>query len=267
MVKLIASDLDGTLLDNNKQLPEGFFEFLDELYEKGIRFAAVSGRQYYSAEEVFLPRRDKMLFIAENGGIAFDCGKMIYSHPLTKEEILAILDTVASLHDKGVRAELSGEKGAWLLDADYDFTERVSMYCRKDRVFKIKDWSEAINSDNIIKIAVYDPNAEKGAFEILKKNHPDLEVILSAQVWVDVVGGGVSKGRAVKEMMDYLGASFDEAMTFGDYLNDYSMMGVCKYSCAVENAHPDLKAAASMIVPSNADNGVVKTIKQVIGMN
>ena len=69
MIKLIATDLDGTLLDNNGELNEEFNHVFNELYKKGITFMAASGRQYPALETLFESVKDKMMFIAENGTI------------------------------------------------------------------------------------------------------------------------------------------------------------------------------------------------------
>ena len=266
MIKLIASDLDGTLLNDKKQLPDGFFDFLDTLSQNGLSFAAASGRQYYSVEEVFAPVRDKMLFIAENGGIAFDGGKMIYSHPLDNSDILRIAETIDGLYRKGVRMELSGENAVYLFGNDTEFIDRVKVFCGKGRVKVVNSWQEALSLDKIIKIAIYDEDAENRSYPLLKELEPNLNVILSAAVWVDVVGGDVSKGRSLRELMAYVGADYDETMAFGDYLNDYEMIKQCKYGFAVENAHADLKKAAAYIAPSNNDNGVIKSICKIAGI-
>ncbi|WP_300888207.1 HAD-IIB family hydrolase, partial [uncultured Clostridium sp.] len=67
MIKLIATDMDGTLLNSNNEIQEGFYEVFDELQEKKIIFAAASGRQYYNLLERFKGIEDKIMFIAENG--------------------------------------------------------------------------------------------------------------------------------------------------------------------------------------------------------
>ena len=70
MIKLIATDMDGTLLNSNNQIQEGFYEIFNELQKKEIIFAAASGRQYYNLLERFNGIEDNMMFIAENGTFA-----------------------------------------------------------------------------------------------------------------------------------------------------------------------------------------------------
>ena len=70
MIKLIASDLDGTLFKPHGVLPDETFNLIERLYEKGITFAPASGRQLPNLLQIFKPVLDKIAIIAENGGVA-----------------------------------------------------------------------------------------------------------------------------------------------------------------------------------------------------
>ena len=86
MIKLVASDLDGTLLLNGAQsLPEELFPLIKELKELGILFVAASGRQYANMKRMFAPVVDDMAFIAENGGLAIQNEKVLYQDSFPKE--------------------------------------------------------------------------------------------------------------------------------------------------------------------------------------
>ncbi|MCI7767186.1 MAG: HAD family hydrolase [Oscillospiraceae bacterium] len=239
-------------------MPEGFFELVEKMQEKGVVFVAASGRQYYGVERVFEPVKDKMMFIAENGGIAFEHGKCVYSLPMADEGVLEILRSAGELYGKGVRVLLSGEKSAYVSDSDPEFAESCGIYC--GRLTSLERLEDFAGNDRIIKIALFDKNAEEQTYPAMKRFSDRYNVILSNTQWVDIVDKNVNKGNAVKKLMDKLGAGFDEAMVFGDYLNDLEMMSCCKYSFAMENAHPILKENAAFIAPSNDENGVVKEI-------
>lgn len=258
MIKFIAADLDGTLLNSQSQLPEGFFELVEKMHSLGIAFAAASGRQYYGVERLFEPVRDKMLFIAENGGIAFEKGELAYSLPMPDEDVRKMTREAEKLYDKGVRVLLSGEKCAYVSDSDEDFLEKSYLYC--ERIESLADLTRFPEDDHIIKIALFDLNAEELTYPYMRRFGDDYNVILSNTCWVDIVGKNVNKGDAVERLMKRLGAGFDEAMVFGDYMNDLEMMSRCKYSFAMANAHPELKKAANFIAPSNDENGVVAEI-------
>ena len=105
-------------------------------------------------------------------------------------------------------------------------------------------------------------NAEENAYEILKKYNGELLVCLSGHNWVDLMNIGVNKGEAIKIIQENYNISFDETMAFGDYLNDFEMMQNCKYSYAMENAHPKLKEICNYRAKSNDEDGVVDAIKK-----
>ena len=82
MIKLIATDMDGTLLNSSNEIQEGFYEVFNELQEKEIIFAAASGRQYYNLLERFKGIEEKMMFIAENGTFVVYKGKELVVNSL-----------------------------------------------------------------------------------------------------------------------------------------------------------------------------------------
>ena len=78
MIKLIATDMDGTLLDENGHLPEGFTDILDRLRAKNIKLVVASGRPYYTLQTNFGPIGRYLSYICENGALVVDNNKIIY---------------------------------------------------------------------------------------------------------------------------------------------------------------------------------------------
>ena len=100
MIKLVASDLDGTLLLNGAQsLPEELFPLIKELKELGILFVAASGRQYANMKRMFAPVVDDMAFIAENGGLAIQNEKVLYQDSFPKELVREIVEAIYDKKD------------------------------------------------------------------------------------------------------------------------------------------------------------------------
>jgi hypothetical protein len=83
---------------------------------------------------------------------------------------------------------------------------------------------------------------------------------------VDVLSPTANKGRAVRRLQEELGVTPDQTMVFGDFLNDLEMMDAATWSFAVANAHPLLKARARFVAPANNANGVVRTVRAVLGL-
>ena len=90
-VKLIASDMDHTLLMENGKLPDGFFDYIDRLDEKGIRFVVASGRPMYTLRDMFGDKMDKMVVIGDNGAAISNCGKIIYKSLMDVEEYQSMI--------------------------------------------------------------------------------------------------------------------------------------------------------------------------------
>ena len=100
MIKLVASDLDGTLLLNGAQsLPEELFPLIKELKELGILFVAASGRQYANMKRMFAPVVDDMAFIAENGGLAIQDEKVLYQDSFPKKLVREIVEAIYDKKD------------------------------------------------------------------------------------------------------------------------------------------------------------------------
>ena len=82
MIKFIATDLDGTLLDEHGALPEEIFPLARRLFERGILFAPASGRQYANLKKLFFPVWEKLLFICENGALVKRGSEIVYLNPI-----------------------------------------------------------------------------------------------------------------------------------------------------------------------------------------
>ena len=96
--KTIFFDLDGTLLTGGSQtIPEEIFSLIKELKDMGILFVAASGRQYANMRNLFLPVRDDMAFISENGGLAIQNEKLLYCDSFDKDLVMEIIEAI---HEK-----------------------------------------------------------------------------------------------------------------------------------------------------------------------
>ena len=92
MIKLIASDLDGTLLyGRDNTVSEEMFELIREMKRRGIIFAAASGRQYHNLKKLFAPVWQDMAFICENGAAVFYQDKIIAEQVVPKEQLLELV--------------------------------------------------------------------------------------------------------------------------------------------------------------------------------
>lgn len=261
MIKFIACDLDGTLLNEKKELPHDFDYVLDKLISMGIKFAVSSGRQYETVFEQFKKYEDKIIFIVENGAMVKERGKRIICNPLEKNDAAEILQLLKN--EPGLYSIACGVNGAFGEKENETHIQNVIMYYLNYRT--VDDVVKSSYSDDLLKIAVYDDDSsELHCYPLLKDYYNTNNVLVSGEHWLDIMKKGVTKGSAIEHIQAMYGFKPEECMAFGDFMNDADMMRVCEESYAVENAHPDLKALCKYTTLSNDEEGVTHTIKKVI---
>lgn len=256
MIKLIGTDIDGTLLDSEKNLPENFGDIVNKLFEKGIHFCIASGRSYAALGQMFGEYKDKLTFICDNGAYVMDRGELVSMSLIERPTVRAIAEFCQN--SKSLTPILCGVHGTWYSDSGQASHKEIAQYYN-NRSY-IKNLSEC--DDDIFKIAVFDENGiEHGGYPKLAESFGEkLNVQISGNFWCDIMNKGISKGSAMKALQQRLNISFNETMAFGDYLNDISLLEQAYYSFAVSNAHPQLKAAANFQTGSNDENSVMKEI-------
>ena len=260
MIKLIATDLDGTLLDDEKRMPEEVFGLIEKLHEKGILFAPASGRQYANLKALFSPVWDKLLFICENGALIKYRGKTLRLDPVPDG---CIADALRAIRDiPRVYPLLCGENCAYIESDDEPFCSYARFaYTNCKRVETLE---QVIGKEKICKIAVYDElPASEHCLRLLPSRLPALRTAISGFDWVDVSAPTSDKGRAIDFIRGYFGFKREECAAFGDHMNDYEMLLSCGFPYVTENAYPPLKTYIPNIVPSNNEKGVLQKIREL----
>lgn len=259
MIKLIVSDMDGTLLDDSKKLHDDFWEVFEELQKRGIYFVPASGRQYFNIYEYFKRIKKGLVIIAENGSYIVEDGKEIYSKCLDKKDAVELIEAARKIPTADVI--FCGKKKAYIENNNPKFIEEVEKYYTRYEI--VEDITKV--DDEALKITLCDlTGAEENSFPYVKKYSEKYKVAVSGFVWIDITQKDINKGVGLRILQEKLGITKDETMVFGDYLNDYELMLEGAYSFAMENAHPDLKKIAKYNGGDNNDSGVVKSIKRHI---
>ena len=259
MIKLVASDLDGTLLDPAGNLPSGTFRAIEKLYEKGILFCAASGRQLVALRQMFAPVADKMLFLAENGAIVAQGHRMLRCRSLRPEASLRALRAIGTL--TGVHPLLCTPACAYYESEAQPFLYFVkASYCSNRKA----DLFAAAQTERVCKIAVYDDDGpEKKTMTVLPHALPDLRVTLSGGNWLDISDKNTHKGRAMRFIRKAFGFAREECAAFGDHMNDYEMLIECAHPYVPENAYPPLKKLIGGSIPSNAEGGALTAMERI----
>lgn len=258
MIKLAASDIDGTLVpEGTNELNEDIYGVIRRLQEKGILFAAASGRHYSSMRYLFDAIAEDIYFITENGSCVLKNEEIVsvtYIPPETAEAMVRylrslgvteiILSTPETLYTESPSEEFL--KGLRALHIQTEAVPDLIPYCRKTN-----------------KIAIYQQKApEKLEKELQERFGETLNVVKAGTFWIDCMDRAADKGIALRALQEKLGITREETMAFGDNCNDVGMIKQAGESYAVANAHPALKAAAKYEAPSYQEDGVLRTLKE-----
>jgi hypothetical protein len=264
-IRLVVTDMDGTLLDDDKRIPEGLWPMLAALRERGVLFSPASGRQYATLARQFADVAEGMVFIAENGTYVVRDGEELSSDPLRPAVAAGVARTARRLVADGadVGAVVCGKRAAYVERTDEAFLAEVRQYYVEHRV--VEDVTAV--DDDMIKVALYDfGSAEHSTFPALDAFAAAHQVVVSGEHWVDVMNRTANKGAALRGLQRELGVTPAQTMVFGDYLNDLEMLDAAEWSFAMANAHPEVVRRARYLAPSNNENGVLRTIARVVGV-
>ncbi|MFJ9815013.1 Cof-type HAD-IIB family hydrolase [Streptomyces sp. NPDC101151] len=264
-IRLVVTDMDGTLLDDAKRIPDGLWPMLAELRRRGVLFSPASGRQYATLPRQFAEVAEGMVFIAENGTYVVRDGVELSSDPLDRSVAADLARTVRRLVAQGVDvgAVVCGKRSAYVERTDEAFLAEVRKYYVEHRI--VGDVTAV--EDDVIKVALFDfGSAEHTTAPALGDFAATHQVVVSGDHWVDVMNRTADKGAALRGLQGELGITPAQTMVFGDYLNDLEMLDAADWSFAMSNAHPEVKRRARHLAPSNNDNGVLRTVARVLGI-
>jgi Cof subfamily protein (haloacid dehalogenase superfamily) len=258
-IKMVVSDMDGTLLNSNHEVSPRFLELFQELKKRDILFVAASGRQYHSIVEKLIQIKDDIIVIAENGALVKKQELELLVTPLkpdSRKELLKVIDEI-----EGAHAMLCGKYTSYLDGKSASFLDQLKEYYSK---YEILGSYEHI-TDEIVKIAVYHPvSAEEYIFPALKKYNDMFKVKVSGQNWVDLNHSKANKGYALQHVMNHFNLRPENILAFGDYNNDLEMLSLTPNSFAMANAHANIKKVAKYKTTSNDDFGVERILEKLL---
>ena len=243
MIKLVASDLDGTLLLHKAQsLPEEIFSLIRQLEELGNMIVAASGRLYPNMTKLFAPVASEISFISENGALAVEKGQVLYQDRFDKELANEILTAIIEKKDAEFTCSAK----------DYHYLMPKTESFRHYMVDLVKNECRIINSldeitEPIMKLAVYESAGLTDEYVRYWTGQfgQRCTVVTSCNDWVDFIPFTTNKARGLAEYQKILNIKPEECITFGDEYNDIEMLKSVKYSFAMEHAKDGVKAAAS----------------------
>ena len=263
MIKLIVSDMDGTLVNDEKKIDETIYEILPKLKEMGTRFVVASGRQYPSLCNDFKEHTKDVVICSENGAFIVDDGKELYARCMTKEQVKMSLDAAFAVEGmepvvcaKYVTYTRSQERADFLASPKFNYKMALV-----DDLYNI--------DDDIIKVSMMVLNGEDTVAMFRKVRavlDESMNLVTSGEGCMDSGIYGVNKGAAVEALQEMWGITPEETMVFGDQYNDVEMFDKAHYSFAMAGAMEGVKKKARFVTGSNNEGSVVKEIRKFTGI-
>lgn len=240
MLRLIASDIDGTLLQNGAvEIPEELFAEIDRLAGKGILFCPASGRQYHSLRRLFAPVADRVPYVCENGAIVFGMGS---PGPVlgrtVMERALAIQLCRNIMAQPEAEVLVSGQDACYVCPKKVDMVSLVRDGLGNKTVVlnTLEDMPE-----EIIKVSAYCPHRrlEETRLALVFRWERAFHAAVAGEEWLDFTLA--DKGTGLAQLCGALGIGMADVMAFGDNYNDLPMLEKVGQPYLVETAAPDLR--------------------------
>ncbi len=258
---LVAVDVDGTLLNSKGQISDSAAEAFAEARLCGVRLTLVTGRAKVSLLQILAALQLDQPYIAAQGAYVADpiSGEVIDHQTLSYEDTAAIVCIAREL-DASVFYEdpdrIYGEmkpRHAHLVHGD----ETVALVLVDDLLRETPGPPP--------KIAVLgEPELLHEVERRIRAHNPSLHAAYPFPTALDISRPGVTKGRALRRLAEYLGIPMSRVVTIGDQDNDLTMFEVAGLSIAMGNAPPKVQAAADVIAPTNDEGGVAWALREIV---
>jgi Cof subfamily protein (haloacid dehalogenase superfamily) len=264
-LKLIATDMDGTFLDGNGAYDSGRFKaLLSKLAAKNILFAVASGRQLLALEAMFADFTDRILFVAENGGIDKYQDTILFEEKMPFDKVLEIAEIVRNsdyIRDDGVL--LSGAKGSYILESSSEYYQKKANFYYEN-VQVLPDFSGV--TDDILKLTVnFTAKKVREGEAWVNSQVTGVRAVTTGFESIDIIPEGISKATGLAHIAEKFEILPAEMLAFGDNLNDLEMMNYAGTAIATSNARAEIRAVADEVIGNHKQGAVLTYLEERLG--
>lgn len=261
MIKLIATDMDGTFLRPDGTYDKERFErLLKALTKAEYLFVAASGRSLLTLKELFQDVQDQIAFIAENGCIVEDQGTVLFEAEMLPEDYQLIISELEN-HPDCQGYLLSGEKGA------YAPLGSTAEYLKNSRRFyaNVQTIDTHTVTDKILKITTQFQHDKVHDFtEMLNAKHDKFQAVVTGFDGIDVIPKAYDKSTGLAVLCDKLGLGKEDVYAFGDNYNDLEMLAFAGTALVTENGVAKAKALATEVIGANSTDAVLDYLEGLV---
>ena len=261
-VKMVVSDLDGTLLNSEHKLTRPTIDAVQKLVEQGVQFMLATGRHYQDVHLIAQQLNVDMCLITSNGArVHNSAGELLYENHIPSHLVKKVLDLSAGFD---VHRNLY-QQDFWLVEEPHEAL--LAIHHESGFEYKICDFSvsDLAHIDKIYFTAEHDKLVE---LEVLLKQHlsEQLYITFTSPEYLEVMNLGVSKAQALKMVLQQRALSSREVMALGDGMNDIEMLNLVGHAVVMDNASDQVKTLLpnAMLANSNAVDGVATYLEKTI---
>ena len=259
-IRLVAVDLDGTLLTDSKRVSEQTVEALKCLPAREARVVIASARPPRSVRHIYQELGLDTLSIHYNGALIWDeVGReVMYHQPMGCGLVREIIDRARDMFEEvAVSCEVLDR---WYTDRDEQpYQTETGLIFRPDLVAPVDEFC----TQPITKLLLLgEPMMISRLEPMLMEDYPDVSIVRSDGELLQIMDRRASKGTALRLVAKYYHVPMREVLAIGDAVNDVSMLKVAGAAVAMDNAHPSVKSIAHWVAPSNNDHGVHAALRR-----
>ena len=237
MIRLVASDIDGTLLRNGaKTIDPVLFDQIRRLGERGIRFCPASGRQYSSLRRLFAPVADELTYLCENGAVVWGAGSpgpVLSKTVMERSRALALCGAI--LAQPTCEVLISGANTSYLCPKEADIVDHMR-YFVGNNVTLLKTPEEV--PEDMVKVSAYCRTGAAAMAPVLAPGWEDFHPAVAGEKWLDFTLA--DKGVGLRCLCAALGVDLGEVAAFGDNDNDLPMLRLAGTPYIMAGAAPHL---------------------------
>lgn len=262
-VKIIFSDIDGTLLNSRRQITDSTRNKILELGQKGYPFVLVSARMPEGVESIQRQIGRHSPIICYSGGLVYDEYRKVLKTCLLELEKALEIKYIMQTEFPHVCCNAYGYD-KWIVDCEDNIwvREEEKIIGLMAREGDIK--AEFAQYGGVHKFLMIGEQEEVQRTEKrLKLKYPELSIALSKHNYLEVMNGSVRKSAAIRFLCNHLGISLEEAMAFGDGVNDIDMIKAVKYGVAMGNAPEVVKNQADYVTLDHDQEGVLAMLNRL----
>lgn len=260
-IKLVVSDLDGTLLNPDHLISPRTLDAVRQLVAGGYQFMLATGRHYQDVNLIAKQIGVDMCLITSNGGrVHNQAGELLYENHMPAELVKKVLELSGSFK---VHRNLYQQE-RWLVEEPHEAL--LAIHHASGFEYELRDFAK-MNLEQVDKIYFTADHATLVTLESALKQHLDglLNITFTSPDYLEVMNLGVSKGRAMQMIMQQRELQPDQVIALGDGMNDQEMLSVVGHGVVMENASPELKKALPNLnrAKSNAEDGVADYLQRL----